>query len=252
MPLDGVAVSESERESLLELRGVFRDRIEQERYLADGWKRMLIVMEMLSELATKDLHHVLELGANPYIMTLMMKRRFDFELKLANYFSERLTAQESVHVAELNGVRIEFPFCHFNIERDVFPYPDEQFDCVLFCEILEHLLESPDRAVAELARVLRPGGYVIVSTPNATRLTNLYFLLLGRNIWDKYSPNGPYGRHNREFTLAEVRDLLEHHGFHIVRTEVRNIQPLARRFTYLQRLRPYVWCEHLFVVGQRR
>ena len=203
---------------------MFRDRIEQERYLADGWKRMLIVIEMLSELATKDLHHVLELGANPYIMTLMMKRRFGFELKLANYFSERLTAQESVHVAELNGVRIEFPFCHFNIEPDVFPYPDEQFDCVLFCEILEHLLESPDRAVAELARVLRPGGYVIVSTPNATRLTNLYFLLLGHNIWDRYSPNGPYGRHNREFTLAEVRDLLEHHGFHIVRTEVRNIQ----------------------------
>ena len=96
---------------------MFQDRIEQERYLADGWKRMLIVMEMLSELATKDLHHVLELGANPYIMTLMMKRRFDFELKLANYFSERLTEQESVHVAELNGVRIEFPFCHFNIER---------------------------------------------------------------------------------------------------------------------------------------
>lgn len=237
---------------MLELRGVFRDRAEQERYLADGWKRMQIVMQLLSYLPQDCLRRVLELGSNPYFMTLLMKRRFDFELELANYFAEHLTESRSVHVAELAGRRIEFPFRHFNIERDHFPYEDGRFDCVLFCEIIEHLLVSPDHAMAEIARVVRAGGYVIVSTPNATRLPNLYFLLLGKNIWDGYSPNGPYGRHNREFTLAEVRTLLEKHGFRIVRTDVQNLWPLARRFTYLQWLRPDVWYEHLFVVGQRQ
>jgi 2-polyprenyl-3-methyl-5-hydroxy-6-metoxy-1,4-benzoquinol methylase len=163
-----------------------------------------------------------------------------------------MTGERFTHVAELEGQRVEFPFAHFNIEEDAFPYEDGRFDCVLFCEILEHLLVSPERAVAEMARIVRPGGFLVISTPNATRLTNLYFLMLGKSIWDGYSANGPYGRHNREYTLAEVRELMERHGFEPFHAEVRNLQPLARRFTYLQKLRPNTWYEHLFVVGRKR
>ena len=77
-------------------------------------------------------------------------------------------------------------------------------------------------------------------------------LAQGLSVWEWYSDNGPYGRHNREFTLREVSDLLGRHGFDIHRAQVRNIQPLARRFTWLQWLRPDVWNEHLFVVGRKR
>ncbi|PYQ73935.1 MAG: hypothetical protein DMG01_21680, partial [Acidobacteria bacterium] len=69
--------------------------------------------------------------------------------------------------------------------------------------------------------------------------------------WEWYSDNGPYGRHNREFTVIEVQDLLKRHGFEIYRSEVRNLQRLARRYTWLQWLRPTVWNEHLFVVGRK-
>ena len=112
------------------------------------------------------------------------------------------------------------------------------------------LLLNPDRAVAEIARVLRPGGYLIVSTPNATRLSNLYFLALGENIWEGYSEHGAYGRHNREFTLTEVCDLLGRNGFEVDHAEARNIELLAKRFRYFQWLRPTVWNAHLFVVGR--
>ncbi len=248
LPID----SQSERAFLFKLQGIFKDQEERERYIADGWVRIQVVLNILSKLHRQGIRRVLELGSNPYLMTMLMQHRFDFELELANYFAEELTAKKSVHVAELDGKRLEFPFRHFNIERDGFPYSSRSFDCVLFCEILEHLLESPDHAVAEMARVIRPGGFLILSTPNATRLTNLFFLAMGRNIWDWYSANGPYGRHNREFTLLEVRSLLNRHGFDVTHADVRNIQPLARRFTYLQTLRPAVWCEHIFVVGRRR
>jgi SAM-dependent methyltransferase len=251
-PAAVAADPQTERESILRLQGVFHDRAEHERYLRDGWERMQVVLRLLEELRPRGVRRVLELGSNPYVLTLLMKRRFDFELELANYFGESLDGASFTHVAELDGQRLEFPFSHFNIEEATFPYEDARFDCVLFCEILEHLLLSPDRAVAEMARVVRPGGFLVISTPNATRLTNLYFLLLGRNIYDGYSANGPYGRHNREYTLAEVRDLMDRHGFDLDRSEVRNIQPLARRFTYLQKLRPDVWYEHLFVVGRKR
>lgn len=242
-----------EREHVLGLTGVFKDRAEQERYLADGWERMQVVLGILANLGPQGVRRVLELGANPYVLTILMKRRFDFDLALANYFGSSLSGAETfTHVAELSGERIEFPFRHFNIEEDPFPYDAGSFDCVLFCEILEHLLLDPDRALAEMARVVRPGGFLVVSTPNATRLTNLYFLALGRNIWDWYSDNGPYGRHNREYTFTEVGEMLDRHGFDLAHAEVRNVQPLARRFTYIQRLRPTVWYEHLFLVGRRR
>jgi SAM-dependent methyltransferase len=243
----------SERGHVLEMKGIFHDAAEQERYLADGWERMQVVLGLLGELRAQGVRRVLELGANPYVLTTLIKRRFDFELELANYFGDEMHGTGPfTHTAQMLAEPVEFPFRHFNIEKDPFPYPDASFDCVLFCEILEHLLLNPDRAVAEMARLVRPGGSIVVSTPNATRLPNLYFLALGRNIWDGYSDNGPYGRHNREYTLSEVCALLRRHGFDVAKTEVRNVQPLARRFTYLQRLRPDVWYEHLFVVGRRQ
>jgi SAM-dependent methyltransferase len=240
-----------DREWLLAVRGVFKDEAEQQRYISDGWTRMHAVLDLLADLQGQGVRRVLELGSNPYVLTLMLRKRFQFDLELANYLGPSLSGPRHTHVAQRGAERVDFDFAHFNIETDRFPYADGQFDCVLFCEILEHLLLDPARAVSEMARIVRPGGFIIVTTPNVTRLANLYFLALGRNIYDGYSANGPYGRHNREYTLAEVTSLLARHGFETWRTEVRNIQPLARRFTSLQWLRPTVWYEHLFVVGRR-
>lgn len=44
------------------------------------------------------------------------------------------------------------------------PFPDGVFDCVIAAEILEHLPQD-DRAIAEVARVVRPGGIVSVTVP---------------------------------------------------------------------------------------
>jgi SAM-dependent methyltransferase len=241
-----------ERDHVLGLRGVFHDDAEWARYVNEGWERVQVVLRLMTDLRERGVRRVLELGANPYVLTLLLRRRLDFDLELANYFGDEPPGgAERVQAGELQGVPAEFRFRHFNVERDPFPYGDAAFDCVLFCEILEHLLLDPDRAVAEIARVVRPGGFVVISTPNATRLSNLYFLALGRSIWDGYSPNGPYGRHNREYSVGEVEALLTRHGFVVDRAEVRNLQRVERRIAILQRLRPRVWYDHLFVVGRK-
>jgi SAM-dependent methyltransferase len=240
------------QDDLLRLKGVFRDSDEQARYVTDSLPRLQIVLELMADLAPRGVKRVLELGSNPYLLTSLLQRRFDFELELANYFQESLGRARYEHRAELDGRPVTFPYSHFNVETDPFPYSDAQFDCVLFCEIVEHLLLDPSKAMAEIARVTKAGGFVVVSTPNATRLPNLYNLMFGRSIWDGYSPYGPYGRHNREYTLSEVETLLDRAGFDPIHNRVVNLQNLARRFTYLQWIRPKVWNEHLFVVGRRR
>jgi SAM-dependent methyltransferase len=45
------------------------------------------------------------------------------------------------------------------------PYPDQAFDLVFSTEVVEHVLE-PERWAAELARVVAPGGWLQLSTPN--------------------------------------------------------------------------------------
>lgn len=52
------------------------------------------------------------------------------------------------------------------------PLPDASVDCVVCAECFEHL-PDPEQAMREFARVLRPGGRIVIQTPSALRLRNL-------------------------------------------------------------------------------
>jgi 2-polyprenyl-3-methyl-5-hydroxy-6-metoxy-1,4-benzoquinol methylase len=56
-------------------------------------------------------------------------------------------------------------------------YPAASFDTVISCETIEHL-EHPVTALRELARVLRPGGRLFLTTPNYLGLIGLYRIYL--------------------------------------------------------------------------
>ena len=114
------------------------------------------------------------------------------------------------------GDRVELkrPALLFNIEEDEFPFEDNSFDVVLFCEMLEHLLMDPVAALRQIHRVLRP-GVLVLTTPNVSRLDNAVAMVNGVNIYDPYSGYGPYGRHNREYNRHELHHLLEFAGFDV-------------------------------------
>lgn len=172
---------------------------------------------------------VLELGANPYFNTLLMRRfRPSLELSLVNYFGPG--ASEGRQVVTFPGFdgapdSVEFEYCNVNIEDSRLSFADDAFDFVVFCEVLEHMTHDPLRAILELKRVLKPGGTMILTTPNAARLENVVAFLEGRNMYDPFSAYGPYGRHNREYTRHELHMLMEHCGFEASVSFTANVHP---------------------------
>ena len=89
------------------------------------------------------------------------------------------------------------------------PYPDASFDCVIASEILEHVPED-ERAIAELVRILKPGGSLAITVPRW--LPEKVCWLLS----DEYHANE--GGHIRIYKADELRDKVLAHGLTLTHT----------------------------------
>jgi methionine biosynthesis protein MetW len=99
------------------------------------------------------------------------------------------------------------------------PFPDASFDLVTCVEVLEHLF-APHTAVAEIHRVLRPGGHLLVTVPNVAHWRHRFdFALRGRFIplGDHLSLEQPWrDPHIRFFTAETLPRMLRSTGFAVV------------------------------------
>ena len=103
----------------------------------------------------------------------------------------------------------------FECEKTLLPLEDCSQGCVMFCDIIEHLLVDPVWAILEFNRVLRIGGKIVISTPNACHIKRVYQVLQGHNsaTENHIKPTSIYQRHNREWTLNELNTVLRLCGF---------------------------------------
>lgn len=185
-------------------------------YLNVALDRLLYTLRLLSSLPL-DRPRALEIGARPYFMTVLLKKYLKYEVTALNEPPPQGQPAEGAEVLRnlTTGEVLEIPFATANIEAHPLPFPPESFDLVLFCEVIEHLTLDPTWALVEIHRVLKKGGYLMLSTPNALRWEYLHKMLIGRNYYPPYSGYGTTARHNREFSVSEVRDLLEGCGFRV-------------------------------------
>lgn len=100
------------------------------------------------------------------------------------------------------------------------PYPDNYFDLIFHQGFLEHF-QDPRPLVLEQRRVLREGGYLLIDVPQRYNLYTVWkhlLMVLGR--WE-------YGVWETEFSLGEIRRLLERAGFTVVGAYARGYYPRA-------------------------
>lgn len=127
------------------------------------------------------------------------------------------------------------PVLSFDYEVDRLPFADESVDGVLICEVLEHFAVDPMFCLIEINRILKPNGFVVVTTPNAASWYSIYRALNHEHPsrWPVYSLDESKRRnhiHVREYLVSEVERLLDGAGFGGITTLTRDyaIQPPYR------------------------
>ncbi|MBZ5627219.1 MAG: glycosyltransferase [Acidobacteriia bacterium] len=203
-------------------------------YLETHYQRLRAT---LSFLGTREPARILELGAYPPF-TLMLARRFPQAEIAAAYHADPLSTKYYGRFTR-NG-RLALPsrepgfpersfgvHC-FNAERDVWPFDGGSFDLVLAMELLEHLLLDPCFLFREAHRVLAMEGSLIVTTPNLASLEGVSSMLGNRSPYrfGPYSPQGEYGRHNREYVPRELPLVGEACGFATQRIATGDVYPV--------------------------
>jgi len=160
---------------------------------------------------------VLEMGAYLQITPALRTRLGYGEVRGCYYGKLGRVDHRTVTSAE--GETFECSIDHFDAERDRFPYPDGHFATVLCCELIEHLFEDPMHLMEEVNRILKPGGHLVLTTPNVAALRGISAILQGYHpgffhAYIKPADSGEVdARHNREYTPREIHKLLENSGF---------------------------------------
>lgn len=107
-------------------------------------------------------------------------------------------------VNAINMAKKLVPEASFYVGRaEKLDFKDNSFDTVIFSEVIEHISKgSEERAIKEVFRVLKPGGYLLLTTPRNHLLSILLdpaYFLIG----------------HRHYSAEFLKDLFEKNGFKI-------------------------------------
>ncbi len=163
--------------------------------------------------------------------------------------------------------RRPYEFRQCNVEEGI-PYDDASFDIVFCGELIEHLYD-PDSFLEVCHRVLKPGGHLIVTTPNLHAWYNRLLFIVGiQPVFYETSTRstsvgaGPLRRlkkgttpvgHVRIFNQRALLDLLRSQGFSPVATRGATFLAVprpAQRIDQLFTRRPS-WASNLVVLSER-
>jgi len=163
---------------------------------------------------------VLEIGALFGVTAIALKQlKFDVAVtEIPEFFaSNKLQELYKKHAIRFDSL---------NLKDYRLPYPDESFDVVILCEVLEHLNFNPLPVLAEISRVLKKGGFIYIAMPNQACFDNRVKSILGKSIHSPIqyyfnqldaSKNFIVSIHWREYTMAEATEMLNKTGFSIER-----------------------------------
>jgi SAM-dependent methyltransferase len=196
---------------------------ERREYAEFQARRYPSIVRFLADSPPRPGTKTLDLGGGIGSLAVALHGAFDGAYEVADF----LPPTDSVRAAQVaHGVRASYR-CDLTARPALATIP-EDYDLILFVEVLEHLLVNPLVLFREIRTHLKPGGRLFLTTPNVARLGNRYRLLLGRSIQER----GRYPRdgvgvfgHVVEYTRGELDRLLAYEQLRPVRSRIVQQMP---------------------------
>jgi len=122
-----------------------------------------------------------------------------------------------LHTEGIDSRPITSEISKCDLEKEEFPELENDFDVVFSKSVIEHV-NNADNIISEIKRVLKPGGRVILLTPDWNTTHEVF--------WDDYT-------HVKPWTRKSLQDALMIHGFTEVKSELFRQLPLVWKYPKL-------------------
>lgn len=117
------------------------------------------------------------------------------------------------------------------------PYEPESFDMVMLDNVIEHLHDSPRELLVAIRELIRPGGLLFISVPNAGNLRKRLAVLMGGTNMARfdyfYWKEGPWRGHVREYVRGDIESLARY--LNLTPVELGGFDSLIGRLSPRQR-----------------
>ena len=174
------------------------------------YARTLDVLLKSEDLAGKK---ILEIATSDILPVAIRELASDTDISVTHFdLSGKTSGKYKVDFA---GRKFTVPGYFVDLETMPIPAEDETFDIVLCCEVLEHMDVDPMFMLEQINRVLKPGGRLVLTTPNITSSRGLWKMLRGIEpyFFMQYHKDGSPYRHNYEYSHGGLTALLKAAGF---------------------------------------
>lgn len=198
--------------------------------------------KIIDLLEIREKSNYLDLGCDDGEKTIKMAKKINTK----NIFGVEIVEQRILE-AKNKGIAVS----SFDLNKK-FLYQDNYFDIITSDQVIEHLYNT-DNFIFEIYRLLKPGGYAIISTENLSSWHNVFSLILGfqpfsmANFSSKGSVGNPFSlwknnenektknltswQHNRLFSFFALKDVFRKFGFKVEKICTSGYYPLPGFFS---------------------
>lgn len=228
-----------------------------------GKKRLLFQRERVALDLIKEIVHevidVVDLGCgNGNFMNILKHRFFFLSVKGIDY------SRKEVKEAKSRGLNVKYG----NIEAGI-RIPSNSVDLIYSGELIEHLY-NPDIFLKESSRILKKGGYIIITTPNLCAWYNRVLLFfgiqplflepsteskfVGAGILKRFKKDSYPVGHIRIFTTRALKDMFIMNKLKVIKTKgAINDEGLPKGMWFIDRLFNLLpkMSSHIIIVGKK-
>jgi SAM-dependent methyltransferase len=157
---------------------------------------------------------LLEIGTSSIVPLVLQIIAPDLKVHVTDY--DLTKPPKGTSTLQIKDYVRKVPTYRVNLETTPIPAEDESFDYILCSEIIEHMEQDPMFMMSELNRVLKPGGLLVLTTPNIASSSGISRMLKGIDpyFYMQYRKAGTLDRHNYEYTVFSLSKVLQSAGFH--------------------------------------